>query len=341
MNCLFVRNKLLMCAVLVAGSLFAACTHNNDSSSEPSNAAVADHGNSTATHVPVHVAAVSRESVAVIIAAPGHTDALRQERIRAPFASRLIALNVADGDHVSKGEKVAIVLSKNSAAALAGAEQMLASAHSDADKADAQRAVQLARSHLVQQTLNAPSDGVVLSHAAETGDYVDEGEILVTLADASSVYFNAQVSQGDVDRVRAGQTAHIDVPALSAQAIDATVHGHLPVASSQDFSAPVRLDFSAKHPVMQVGLFGIAHIIVAQHANATVIPASAILRDDVNGVSRIAIIDAGVAHWLTVETGTQQGDRVEILQPAIDTGTSVIVDGQVGLPEGARAVVQQ
>ena len=119
------------------------------------------------------------------------------------------------------------------------------------------------------------------------------------------------------------------------------VQGVWPSASSQTLSAPVRLDFSPPRPDLAVGLFGTAGIVVARQRNAIVVPAAAVLRDDVTGVSRVAVIDsASVAHWVVVQTGAQQGDRVQITTPPLAPGQRVIVQGQVGLPDSTRVQIQ-
>ncbi len=294
----------------------------------------------TPVGVPVEIAPVRHENVDVAVKASGRTEALRQGRVRAPYASRLIALRVADGDAIKKGQVMAVVVSKDSQAALDGARQMLAAARTTADKADAERAVELAKRDLVRQSLRAPADGVVLSHSAEAGDYVDEGEVLVTLAETDSVFFRAEVPQSAVDGVKPGQQASVSLPAVSAKPIPAVVHGVLPLASTENFSAPVRLDFSSARPALGLGLFGTARIVTARHADATVVPRAAVLTDDVTGVSRVAVVDGdGKAHWLDVTTGVTDGDSVEIVKPAIAGNARVIVDGQVGLPEGAKVQV--
>ena len=327
-----------LCVLTAALALLSGCAQHSD----PDDSASVAGGDaaSQAAQVPVRVDKVRRQTMNVTVAASGRTEALRQDRIRAPFASRIVALRVADGDRIERGQVVAVVVAKNSEAALVGAQQMLAAAHGGADKADAQHAVELVRKQLVQQSLRAPDAGVVLSHAAETGDYVDESEVLVTIADAGSVIFNAQVAQSEADRVHVGQAANILLPAIGAQPIRATVHGALPLASSQNFSIPILLDFASMKSQPELGLYGEAHIVTAQHADAAVVPQAAVLRDDISGVSRVAIVKAGVAHWLTVQTGIRQGDQIEILSPVMEAGTDVIVDGQVGLPDGAKVTVQ-
>jgi hypothetical protein len=61
----------------------------------------------------------------------------------------------------------------------------------------------------------------------------------------------------------------------------------------------------------------------------------------VTGVSRVAVIDStSIAHWVIVHTGVQQGDRIEIMTPALRAGQRVIVQGQVGLPDSTRVQLQ-
>lgn len=332
------RRAARLAAAALAAALLAACSGGGGNEGGGDGAGAAPP---PASSVPVSVAAVRRENLAVTVTASGRTKALRRDRARAPFAARLMSLRVTDGDRVKRGQVIAVVVSKNSEAALQGAKQMLAAAPAS-DKADAERAVQVARQNLVRQSLTAPADGVVLSHAAEAGDYVDVNEVLVTIAETAGVYFEADVAQSDVERVRPGQQANIDMPAVGSDPIMAVVQGLLPMASSQNFSAPVRLDFKPARQDVPLGLFGTARIVVAEHPSATVVPARAVLRDDVTGVTRVAVVESsGEARWITVTTGVREGDRVEIVKPAIAAGMRVITDGQVGLPEGAKVVVQQ
>jgi multidrug efflux pump subunit AcrA (membrane-fusion protein) len=103
----------------------------------------------------------------------------------------------------------------------------------------------------------------------------------------------------------------------------------------------VRLDFRPPRPTIAVGLFGTVSIVAGQHRDAVVVPQAAVLRDDVSGVSRIAVVDStDTAHWVVVTTGIQKEGRVEILSPVLTPGRLVIVDGQVGLPDNSRVRIQ-
>ena len=296
--------------------------------------------------VPVRTAPVARMTLQETVSGPGRTEALRQVRVRAPFTGTLVALRVADGDGVARGEEIAALVSRNSAAALAGARAMLDAASTAADSGDAHRALELAQRGLVQAPLRAPEGGVVLSHAANEGDLVNEGDDIVTVAVAGSVVFVAQIVQSDLARVRPGQTATVELAARPGP-VRGVVHAILPAASSENLSAPVRIDVAALPGPVALGLFGTARITVGKRTGALVVPAAAVLRDDVYGTSRVAVVlPDGTARWVQVTTGIREGDAVEITapprspQPALAVGTPVIVAGQVGLPDGARVQAQ-
>jgi RND family efflux transporter MFP subunit len=291
---------------------------------------------------PVTVVPIRDTTLALTVSAPGHTEVLRPLHVRAPFTGTVTALDVADGDRVSAEDELGTFVSRSSGAALAGARAMMAAAHSDAERRDAQRALDLATASLVHTPLRAPESGVVVSHAANAGDLVAEGDDILVIAPAGAVSFIADVVQSDLPRVRPGQRVAVD---LAARAVPLTgsVRGILPAASAENLSAPVRIDLGRSAGVIGIGLFGTARITVGERRRVPVVPETAVLRDDVYGTTRIAVVSAGPeprAHWVPVTTGVQDNGLVEIVAPQLDPTTRVIVTGLVGLPEGAPVHVQ-
>jgi HlyD family secretion protein len=292
-------------------------------------------GDSTAAATPVRTTAVRRGNLDVVVSGPGRTDALDVQQVRAPFTGALSSLEVVIGDRVEGGQVIGTVEAQASQAALTGAEAMLRSAGTPAERSDAERALELAKQNLVRTQLHAPRAGVVVSRAASEGDLLTQGDSIVSIASARSVVFVARIAQSDLDRIRAGQAATIDLPARSAP-LQGTVHGLLP-ADTSAMSVPVRLDIGTAGAPITVGLFGTAHITVGRHTGVPIVPTAAILRDDVSGVARVATVTpAHRVHWVGVSIGVQQGNDVEIVTPALAPGQRVIVSGQVGLPEASN-----
>jgi len=288
--------------------------------------------------VPVRVAPVTRASLSRVVSAPGQTNALAQQKVRAPFSGTLLELTVTDGDEVRKGQSVGLIVSRDSAAALEGAREMERGARTDVEKADAARALELAQRNLVRVPIHAEADGVVLSHAAAAGDRVAEDQELLTVAERRSLAFVAGVAQNDLAAVRPGQPVSVEI-AGRPRAVEGVVHDVLPAANAGDFTAPVRVDFRELPPKMAIGLFGTARITV-ESREALTVPDAAILRDDVSGVARVALVKDGKAHWVDVVTGLRGPAGTEIVSPALTTSDRIVVSGQVGLPEGAGVTIR-
>jgi len=290
--------------------------------------------------VPVKIARVERKTLDVVVSAPGRTAVLEAQVISAPFDGVLRTLTVTDGDRVRTGEVVGAVVSINSVAAVAGAEQMLRAARTPGQRADAERALRVARRATVAAPLRVPETGVVVSHAAAEGDRVSLHQEILKVAATDSIVFIASVVQTDLPRVHAGEHATIDLSS-GGPPREGVVHDILPTASSTDFTAPVRIDLTPPAPGLTLGLFGTAHVVVGRHPDATVVPTVAILHDDVTGTSRIARVDAtDHAHWVEVTPGIERHGDVEIVRPALAEGQRVVVSGLVGLPEGAAVEVR-
>jgi len=288
---------------------------------------------------PVQAAWIRRDTLQVTVTAPGRTEILREETVRAPFAGTLTRLNVTDGDQVDARADLGTLVSSSSESELTGAEAMLTSAQTAQDSADAYEALDLARRDRVERVLHAPEAGVVLSHAASPGDRVGEGDEILRIAAAGSGVFQAEVSQSDLSRVRPGQAALVVLPALS-DTLAGTVHGILPAASKSSFSAPVRIDLRNGLAVPSVGLFGTATIVVGERRGVLSVPEEAILTDDVTGVSRVALVREGRVIWTRVQTGVRDRGRVEITGPGLAAGEPVVVAGQVGLPDSTAVRIE-
>lgn len=288
---------------------------------------------------PVRVAAVARANLPLTVSAPGRTAALAQQKLRAPFAGTLTELKVADGDPISRGQSLGTIVARESEAALSGAREMLRQAATPAEKSDAERALALAEKSLVRRVLVASWDGAVIAHTASAGDRVTEDQEILTISDAASLVFLADVPQSDLPRIGPGQKATVDLGG-GRPPIAGAVHAVLPGANPTDFTGQVRVDLSGAAGRGPIGLFGTVRILVGERAGAAVVPDAAVLRDDVSGVARVCLAANGKAHWIDVVPGVKDSGRTEIVSPPLPDGQAVIVSGLVGLPEGKNVSVE-
>ena len=282
---------------------------------------------------------MTRATLSAVVSAPGRTSALTEQKVRAPFAGTLTELLVADGDAVSRGQVLGTIVSRDSEAALSGSREMAREAKSPREKSDAERALALAERNLVRAALRASSSGTVIAHAANRGDRLAEGQEILTISEWGSIVFLADVPQSDLPRIKTGQVAAVALGGRP-ESIPGIVYAILPAANPADFTAPVRIDLRGISGRLPAGLFGTARITVGQRSGVLAVPATAILRDDVTGVSRVAVVEQARARWIVVVTGLTEKGRTEVTSGSLAEGQSVVVEGQVGLPEGSPVVIQ-
>ena len=77
----------------------------------------------------------------------------------------------------------------------------------------------------------APIDGTVATRSAEPGEVVAVGTTLVTLVNLNAVYLRGFIPEGDIGRVRAGQTARVYLDSAPDRPLEAVVSRIDPEAS--------------------------------------------------------------------------------------------------------------
>jgi HlyD family secretion protein len=122
------------------------------------------------------------------------------------------------------------------AAQSAAIEQQIRQAQADVQSAEAEAG--RARAQLQEAEANrsdlrivAPFDGTVATRSAEPGEVVSPGTPIMTIVNLSNVYLRAFIPEGEIGRVRAGQTARVYLDSNPKQPLDAVVARIDPQAS--------------------------------------------------------------------------------------------------------------
>jgi len=118
----------------------------------------------------------------------------------------------------------------------AAIEQQITQAQSDilSAQADTDRArAQLQESMADRNDLNiiAPFDGTVATRSAEPGEVVSAGTPIITLVDLNQDYLRGFIPEGEIGRVRVGQTARVYLDSDPTKPIEAVVSRIDPEAS--------------------------------------------------------------------------------------------------------------
>jgi len=285
--------------------------------------------------VSVRVRALESRRFDDVVTASGQWRSGGESVVAAPFAGVIEALELRAGDRVGAGQRVGVLVTRESWAALKGAELMQREAREAAGRDEARRALALAQHDLVRVPLTAPLDGVVLRRTAEPGAQVPEGAEIVAVAPWKTVVFEAHVPTAIAARVRAGQTATVLESGAPPRA--AVVQRILPAASEADQAALVWLAPRAASPAPGLGRFASASIVVGAAHRSLGVPDSALVEDDLTGERRIAVVDReGRVAWTPVTPGAAADGWHELLRTGLAPGTRVVIEGQHGLPDRTR-----
>jgi len=106
-------------------------------------------------------------------------------------------------------------------------------AQAEASVARAQAALTLVRQDQANALIRAPIDGVVGDRQANVGDYVQPGSRLLTLVPLHSAYVVANFKETQVDRMKVGSVATVEVDALPGVALQGHVESFAPGSGSE------------------------------------------------------------------------------------------------------------
>jgi RND family efflux transporter MFP subunit len=324
--------------VTVAATVVFAGCHKKQSDSEDESAS------RVKAVVAVKIANIIEGDAILSVTAFGKTNALRKEKVYAPIAGRIIALKVLEGTQVKSGEVLAIIRTKESQAAIIGAESMMRSATNAQQKADAGKALELAKSTENSVVVTAKFNGFVSTRSASEGELVIENAELMTIIDLSTLDFQADVSLHDLSSVRTGQRAWIRFQSMPEKTYGAEVDAINPQTDIQSQTVRVRMRFaSTDHTVqstLRTDMIGTAQIVTGLRHHALFVPRAALLRnDEENTYSVVTMTMDSLAKSILVNVGTLSDTTAEVMNPSLQAGMPVITVGNYALADSTRVTI--
>ena len=294
----------------------------------------------------VRIANIVSRDAPLTVDAFGKTDALRKEKIYAPIAGRIISLRAFEGSEVNTGEVIALIQSRESQAAILGAESMLQTASTPEQKAEAERSLRLAQATQNSVRVVAKFDGIVSTRLVSEGELVSENSELLTIVDLSTVNFLAEVPLRDLPSIHPGLRASVRFQALPGVDYPATVEALSPQTDTQSQTVKARLRFlPMQNPhrfSLRTEMVGMASLVTGMRLHALFIPKSALLRnDEENSYSVVTVTSDSLAVHIPVTVGTVTDSTVEVMGDGIRLGMAVICEGHYGLPDSSRVTLKQ
>jgi membrane fusion protein, heavy metal efflux system len=202
--------------------------------------------------------------------------------------------------------------------------QQLVSLHVPADSI---KAIQEGRpvSH-IDGVIRAPVAGTVVEKLITPGQLLQAGSTpCFTVADLSRVWVLAQVFGNDLEAVRVGDSADV-ITGIGENTFSGTVDNIAALVDPDTRSVAVRV--VAKNPAdfLKKQMYVRVLIHAQKQSTGTLIPVSAVLRDDVNLPFVYAVQPDGSFARQHVTLAYRTGDQYDIAE-GLKTGDEIVVDG--------------
>lgn len=303
--------RLLIPSLFVVG-LFASCHTGKSSSTEPQQAG----------RVPVTVTTVKTGMLNEYVELNATSQFQLKTSVKSMTNGYLQEVKVKLGQHISKGEKLFTVQSKEA--------QNLGNTINKVDS--------LLRFE-GKIEVKAPGDGYILQLAYREGDYVQDGEVIATIGDLKSLVFMLELPYELKPYLEENRSVILLLP--DGERLRGKVTTAMPAvdAASQTMSFVITVDNSKLIPE---NLMAKVQYVKRMSANAMILPKEAILTNEIQSQFWIMqMTDSSTAVKKLIIKGLEAGDSVEVLSPRLSPDMKILLTGNYGLPDTAKVVIEK
>jgi len=210
--------------------------------------------------------------------------------------------------------------------------------------------IKVAEVNLEYSYIRAPFDGVILTKYADEGEVVapfgsatNAKAAVVTMADMTSLFAEVDVSESNLEKVKAGGAAEIRLDAFPTERFPGSVHTIVPTADRSKATVLTKVKFDELDkrvlPEMSAKVAFLARPLGAdEHQPFLGVPASAI-RNRSNGKG-VFLIKGGEAKLVPVTIGRHWNDTTEILS-GLNEGDLIVLDPGDKLADGSRVKIKE
>ena len=322
--------------------------------------------------IPVDVQPVATLEVDRTLPIVGTLFAKDEATLGAEVEGKVEKTTVEFGDRVTAGQELALIdtasyeaLSRQAAANVAkarataeNADRELARMHSlgaiaspsDLDKAQSateqaraevkavEAAEAIARLNLERSHVKAPFDAAVAERIASAGDFKRMGEPLFRVVNDGVIKYIVQAPERYAALVKKEQLVTFTVDAYPGEKFQGKVFLISPQVNTTTRAFAFGALVQNAERRLRASTFARGELVLERNVPTAVVPLDAVV--SFVGISKIFVVQDGVAKPRTVELGRVINNRQEILS-GVKAGEIIVVTGQSKLYDGAKVRVKE
>ena len=305
--------------------------------------------------VPVEVAEVTTGAITSYISATANLVAEDQVKVLSEAEGRVERLLVEEGDMVSSGQVLAVLVQDEAKIALSKVELKASNAKAALDRAEgthdqglisaeafdklkmeyevARQEVAEAEWLLAKTVIRAPFSACVTERFITQGQHLRPGDELFTVADYDPMVARIYLPESDVLELEEGREVHIALAANANLNFTGRIRQIAPVVDTATGTVKVTVEAVKPPAGVRPGAFVSIGIVREQHPAALLLPRESVIRE--LRAAHVFVSEDGTAVKKAVELGLEEGDLVEVIS-GVAAGDNVVVAGQGALDDGQK-----
>jgi Cu(I)/Ag(I) efflux system membrane fusion protein len=175
----------------------------------------------------------------------------------------------------------------------------------------------------IAMTWSAPRDGLILERNVVDGLRAMPGDVLFRLADTSTIWVLADVSEHDLGLVKLGQQVAIRVRSLPGRTFTGVVALIYPQVNMENRTVRVRIEIPNPEGLLLPDMFADVEFTTGSDAPVIAVPDSAVID---TGTRQVVIVDKGEGRFAPrpVKVGVR-GDGYTEISEGISEGEKIVV----------------
>ncbi|MFZ7101487.1 MAG: efflux RND transporter periplasmic adaptor subunit [Peptococcaceae bacterium] len=263
---------------------------------------------------------------------------------------KIIAINVKEGDKVTKGQVIATLdqstvsiqldqaqkayddalknYERNKVLVESGAIPQVNFEQVESALNQARNALDSARLAFNNTIIHAPVNGTVTVLAVEEGMLASAQTSLCTIVDINTLELNTSVNELQINKITLGQEVNVSIPSADAGIYEGKISFISPVMDERSKSYAVKVAIDNPENAIKGGMYAKVEVTTDIHKDVVTVPRKAV--DIKDGESKVFVVEGEKAVLKEVETGLNNGREIEIIK-GLQAGEQIVVTGNEDL----------
>lgn len=187
---------------------------------------------------------------------------------------------------------------------------------------------------LADTLIRAPFDGVAGVRTLSPGDYLKEGDPVVTVVDLDPLEISFRVPEKFKPKFSLDQTVNLQVAPYPGQLFSGHISFIAPGVDEATRTFQVKARVANDDHLLSPGLFARATVVTDSFANAITVPWESIIQTEQE--TYLYIVEDEVARKVPVRLGQITPEWVQLLDSELAAGTPVVLEGKFASRDGAK-----